>query len=538
MTARQGGIALAAICAASAATVVLLGTRLTFFNDDWSFLLQRPGFTAHALLDDHNGHLSLLPVLVYKGLVALVGLDAQWAFRLVLAVAVAAVGGMVYALVAVRAGRVPALVAATLLVFLGPAWEDLLWSFQIGFVGSLAAGLGALLALERDGPRGNAAACALLVASVGLSDVGIALVVAAAISLALRGRLRQAWIVAVPLALFALWLVTYGRDASTGLSSSRLLDVPGYVLDSAAAGVASLTGFAPGGWFGATTVSGRALLALALLAIVLWALRGGRPSAGVLVFLAGALAFWCLAGANFTFGREPVASRYQLVDATFLILIAAELAGPVRLGRAASAALLAAALVVLGSNLTALRSGFRFMREHADNARAALGALEIAGPRTPPGFRLVDRVAGDPYLASVTAGRYFSETAAHGSPAWSPRVIAGAPATARAAADRVLVAAYGLRVEPVSGHAGAAAGAGCRTAPRPDVALPPGGAVVRNRSAASAALGARRFGVGTSVPLGEVRARSTARIRIPADRATLPWHLVMGTGATLQLCAP
>src|SRR4029079_6610104 len=63
MPSGRAGAALALTCAASATALVLLGTRLTFFGDDWAFLLQRPGFSADSLLDDHNGHLSVLPVL-------------------------------------------------------------------------------------------------------------------------------------------------------------------------------------------------------------------------------------------------------------------------------------------------------------------------------------------------------------------------------------------------------------------------------------------------------------------------------------------
>ncbi|MGZ4132635.1 MAG: hypothetical protein ACXVWF_06290, partial [Actinomycetota bacterium] len=141
--------ALALICGASALTVVLLGTQLTFFNDDWYFLLQRPGFTADSVLAPHNGHLSASVVLLYKALVGLFGLGSQLPFRLVLGAAVACLGVLVYALVSERLGRPLGLVAAALVVFLGPAWEDLLWSFQIGLIGSLVAGVGALLALER-----------------------------------------------------------------------------------------------------------------------------------------------------------------------------------------------------------------------------------------------------------------------------------------------------------------------------------------------------------------------------------------------------
>ena len=38
-----------------------------------------------------------------------------------------------------------ALLAAGIVLFLGPAFDDLIWGFQMGFNGSLACGLGALL---------------------------------------------------------------------------------------------------------------------------------------------------------------------------------------------------------------------------------------------------------------------------------------------------------------------------------------------------------------------------------------------------------
>jgi hypothetical protein len=528
--------ALALICAASALTLVLLGTRLTFFGDDWAFLLQRPGFSTQVLLDDHNGHLSVLSVLIFKLLVAVFGLDAQLPFRLVLSLAVSAVGVVTYALVSERMGRVAGLVAAALLMFLGPAWEDLLWSFQIGFVGSLAAGLGALLALERDTPRRNAAACGLLIVSIGLSDVGIALIVAAAVAVALRRRPGQAWIPLAPLSLFVLWFAGHGTSAASDLSASNLLDVPRYVLDSAAAGVASLTGFGPGGWFGTTTVSSRSLLALVLLGGIVWFVRGGRPTARVLVFLAGALAFWCLAGANFTPGREPAASRYQLVNATFLVLIAAELVGPLRLGRVGTAVALGLALVVLGSNLAALGSGYTLMREHADNARAALGALDLARATAPPDLRLVEAVARDPYLRSVTAGRYYAERDGHGSPAWSPEAIAAAPAGARAVADSVLLAAYRPRLEPAPAPA---SGVGCRALTARETRLPRGGATVTNPGAAAATLGLRRFSAASaSTRLGELPGSAAVRIELPTDAAAAPWHLIATGARGLQLCGP
>ena len=109
-----------------------------------------------------------------------------------------AAGVAVFVYVRERLGDIPALIAAAVVLFLGPAWQDLLWSFQIGLVGSLATGVFALLALERTSRRGDLAACALLVGSIGLSNLGVSFVLAAAVMLAIQRRLAAAWVVARP----------------------------------------------------------------------------------------------------------------------------------------------------------------------------------------------------------------------------------------------------------------------------------------------------------------------------------------------------
>jgi hypothetical protein len=529
MSRRAAAAALAPACAAAAATLVVLGTRLTFFNDDWAFVIERPG-----LLDDHNGHLSALPIAIYRVLVALFGLDAQWPFRVLLAAAVVAVGVVVYALVAERAGRVAGVVAATLLMFLGPAWEDLLGSFQIGFVGSLATGLGALLALERGRDR---LACALLAISVAFSDLALPLIAAAAIAVALRGRPADAWIPLVPALLFAAWFLAYGRDAPSQITSDNLADLPRYVLECAASGMDTLTGLAPGGWFGDAGGWGKPLVGLAVVAAGVGFLRGWRPPAGVLVFLGGALAFWALAGANFTPGREPQASRYQLVHATFLLLIAAELLRGVRLAHAAVRLAAAVAAVALVSNLVALGSGYDFMREHADNARAALGALDLARDTAPPRLRLTPEVARDPYLRPITAGRYFAERDAHGGPAWSAAEIAAGPPQARQVADAVLVAASAIRFEPAgpgmssagdsSDTAPPRARVGCRSAEPGEIRLPASGAVVASRGREPVTLAVRRF-ARTPIRIGVLTGDDMVRL-------AGSWRLT--ASGRLQLCA-
>src|SRR5436305_1598002 len=81
-------IALGLVCLTAVALVIGLGTRLNFFNDDWWFLLQRPGLESRGGLDTifapHNANLVVLLALSFKVLVAAFGMHSLWPFRIVL----------------------------------------------------------------------------------------------------------------------------------------------------------------------------------------------------------------------------------------------------------------------------------------------------------------------------------------------------------------------------------------------------------------------------------------------------------------------
>jgi hypothetical protein len=527
---------------------VVLGTRLTFFNDDWYFLLQRPGLSAHpgidSLLEPHNGHLVVVLAAVYKALVALFGLGSQLPFRIVLGATVAAVGVSVYVLVSTRLGRVAGLVAAMVVVFMGPAWEDLLFFSAIAEFGALASGLAALFLLERDTPRHNVVACVLLVGSVLLFSTGIPFLVGAALMIALRRRPSQLWIVAIPAALWGLWWAFYGSHAPSSVSAANLEHLPRYIFDSVSAGLASATGLNRG-TVGASYGRAHLLMVILGLAAAVWVTRGGRPSRGVLVFLATALTFWLLTGASYIPGREPYASRYQLFDATLLLLIAAELLRGVRLGRRATAVLIVAGLAVAISNASVLRFGFKFMSDHAGYAKANLGALELARGLAPANLDLLATVARDPYLSGVTAGRYFAETRVHGSPSvYSPAQLATAPSGQRQAADSVLASAYGVAPRKISRPASTAPcpklriGAGGEVK---ELVLPAGGAVLSDLGPPALVIGVRRFSASSRpIYVGFLAGRSSAMLAIPRDRAPRPWYVVakdpLPTAAVLAVC--
>ncbi len=59
------------------------GRHLTFFYDEWAFILTRRGGGLGTYLDPHNGHLALFPVIVYKVLFATVGLRHYTPYRVV-----------------------------------------------------------------------------------------------------------------------------------------------------------------------------------------------------------------------------------------------------------------------------------------------------------------------------------------------------------------------------------------------------------------------------------------------------------------------
>jgi hypothetical protein len=535
---------LGVLCLAEIGVLVVLGDRLTFFNDDWWFLLQRPGIESHGGLDTllapHNSNSVLLPAIAYKVLVAVFGLGSQLPFRLLLGLMIVAVGVGVFAVVRSRLGDVVALACAAVILFLGPAWEDLLFFASIDLIGSVAAGVGALWALDRDSPRRNALACGLLACSAAFSNVGVPFALAAAVAVLLRRRLSQLWLAAVPLGLFAIWWVAYGSGEPSHLSGSNVSHLPYYVLKSAAAGFASLAGVSAGP-SRATYWRGGILLAVGAVVVGVALVRGWRPRTAALVPLVGLVGFWLLTGSSFIVGREAFASRYQLIDVVLLLLVVVEAVGPVRVGRTAATVVGIVAVAVIASNVgRQLTYGYRFMRTQSGFVKADLAALELGRRWASPNLWLLQPVAHNPYLSGVTAGRYFAETDAHGRPpVYSISKLQTAPSDQRQAADSVLAAAE--RLAPVRFGAGAPTGGCTRLTGGTELTLRPGALRLANVGTAGLAVGVRRFapeGLVTYVALMAPGWKDW--LTVPDDGVSVPWRLsskaAHGASAVLAVC--
>ncbi len=528
---------LAAVVAATAVLLLVWLGELTFWRDEWDLLLHRRGSDPEVFLRPNFEHIAISLVAVYKGLLAVFGMDSPRPFQVV------AVGSFLSSLVLAyvyarrRVGSWLALAGVLPIFVLGPSWDDLLWPFQIGFFGSMCAGLGALLVLERRDRLGDAVACVLLVVSISFSSLGVPFALGGALAIALDpDRRRRAWVALVPIALYGLWWLGYGRDADSYVSLHNLVTAPGYILDGFASSLASLLGLAtPSDSIASPLDWGRALLVLAV-GLALWRIRvAGRPGRGFWIVLAIAVSFWFLAAFNASIFREPTSGRYQYMGAVFVVLLAAELLRGVKVNRwAATAAMVVAALAAL-SNLSSLHTAWRGLTQFGQLQPAGLAALELTRDRVAPDFQLTEQNSGVDYLGLVDAGSYFSAVDAFGSPAYTPAELAEAPAQAREAADKVFGAALEIGLSPGPGG-GACSAIELGDQPRP-VPIGPAGAAIRAPAAEPVAVRLRRYATDSfPVALGSVRAGRTAVVTIPPDGSGQPWQLGLSGSGRARVC--
>jgi hypothetical protein len=538
---------LAAALIVAAALLFSYSDGLTYFQDSWEFLINRRDFTAAALLEPHNEHIVLLPVLIEQLLLRVFGMGSTLPEYVVLTALLLATATLVFVYVRRRVGPWPALMAALALLFLGPAWQDLLWPFQVGFVGSALFGVAMLLALDREERRWDAAACAFLAVSIGFSSLGLAFLVGAAVDVLQRRRergLRRAYVAAVPLALYAVWYAGWGRHAETHLSAHNVLVSPRFVVEGLSASLDSLLALATI----ADEAVGRShwgfvLLAVLVALVVYRRVRGRAFSPRLWPVVAAAAAFWLLAGFNSFPGREAYSSRYLYAGALFVLLIAADLLRGVRFSRWALLAGGAVTLVAVGFNLVPLREGRDFFRSQTVLTRADLGAVEIAERTVDPAFTLPPEIAGTSFLNEIVAGEYLEAVREYGSPAYTPAELADAPEAGRKQADIVLANALPLGIEP-DADAGPAAGAGhCVEVPAgagsgaPPLPLRPGVTTVELAPGGPGAIRLRRFATGEYPLVSEgVAGASTTQLYIPRDRAARPWLLRVEAAQGATVC--
>ncbi len=534
-------LALAAVMLLVAAAVLYQGRGTLPFYDEWNFIIERRGHSLSTLLQPHNGHLVLAPLLLYKLLLQLAGLDHYWVFRLALVALHLLVGLGVFVLARRRVGELGALVAASLVLVCFAAADDLLWAFQISFLLAVAFGVWMLVGLDRESVRGDLLACLCLAGTLVSAAIGLPFAVAAIVIIGLDGRrLQRAWVVVLPLLLFALWYLGYGVSE---LNPANAPAAPRYAAEMASNAAGGLVGFG--------VEYGRPLV-LALVAVL--ALRFAKPrsvSPWLVAVVGTAVALWALTALARADIGEPLAPRYIYPGAVLIVLIVVELLRGRRLAPAALPVAMLLVAVAALANYSTLGAFAAGLRANADVLSGRLGALAVVGAALDPDFQPVPRE--DPVITvrgAAEAQRDF------GSIAVAAAALPTASEPRRQAADALLLAAGQLKLAAAPAVTGRApqllalsgarsqAADSCRrllpvaaAATSVDVALPPGSSLVV-ASADAVPLYVRRFaGSFPAEPSFTAVAGTPTRITAAADRSAVRWVVEAKPTAPLTVCA-
>ena len=297
------------------AVLVWLGRDMTFYHDEYAFLLLRD-LSPAGLFAPHNEHLSATLVLLYRTLVATVGTVSYWPYLGVTFALHLVVAGMVYVVVRRETSAVWALGPMAVMLLLGSGGDDILWAFQSGTIGAVAAGTAAVVVA----PRRPAVAAILLAIALATSGASFAFLVGTAIHLALTRPRALVWL-ALPVGLYLAWYVGFGASRMVALRSPSLDGVPQYVFEGLAASTAGAIG-------SAVPLVGQGVLLV--LAYGLGRVRTVSPI--VIAMLVTSVAFFAIAGlVRAQLGAEQAtAPRYVYIAAPGLLIAGAVLLARIR----------------------------------------------------------------------------------------------------------------------------------------------------------------------------------------------------------------
>jgi hypothetical protein len=419
-----------AVLAIAGAFIIDAGRGSTFFYDEWVWIMHRRSPGEASLLEPFNNHLMALPIATYQVLYRLVGLDSQVPYRLVVLAGHLATCGLLYVYLRRRVGWVLALCGAAVFAFLGYTWPVIIWPISIGWVYATTAGLGALLLVDRDTRRADVGAAAALLLGVLSSGIAVPFVLGLTVELALRRTWRRLFVPGVALVVFGAWYVAYGTGTSDSGTVGQIVRFGEKLL---AQTVGTLLGVDDRG-----TAAHVVLAVVAVALVALW-LAVGRPHTPRLVGNAVALvAFTALL--SYSRATSGLTQWHSYAAAVFVLLVLGELLVGRHVGTVATVAVGAVVVWSMVWNLGELSEGADLQRFRAEEMRAQLAAVELAGPAIDADYD-VGRL-----LVATRAGPYLEVADEYGSPAYSLDELRAARAHVRRAADVVLVEGTNLRV--------------------------------------------------------------------------------------------
>ena len=297
----------------------VVGRRQWFIRDDWAFLITRNqirdqyGWDEWLLLPT-VGHWMSIPLLIYRGIENVFGIDSYWPFLFVnMALHVA----IVFAVRSLcrRAGVQPwttTLVCAGLLVF-GAGWENIVFAIQITYGLSLLGFLIQMLLVDHDGPvdRRDVAGSAMAIVGAMSSGFGPFFLVGMTVLLTLRRRWLALAVAVVPSAMMqAWWWFAWGDRSPEASTGGSIAQVPAYAVRGVIAAFGSLAGIAALG----------GIAAAAALGVTLWRRPGWLvQSTLITLWLTTAAMYVGLGTQRAALGVDnAAASRYQYMGAMLI----------------------------------------------------------------------------------------------------------------------------------------------------------------------------------------------------------------------------
>lgn len=556
---RNVGAALLAFSWVSVAILYFVAQSDTTYGvDEFDWISRAGSIPARDFLDPVNGHLMVVPMLIFRaGLELFDNSNVGFIVLELLVLYSLSLGIFVYS--RPKIGPVLAVAPAVIPLTLGAAWP-LLSASLIGIQWGIAASFGLwafiLIERERSGGRGFAKdglACVLLCLSIASFSIGFPFIVACGALILLRpSRLRSLWIVAVPVALYFLWrLWAASKVGSAGAEIANVPWIPGYIVDSFLAGVSAIAGFnIPYGPWTSLKLQGfdlgRLLQAFALtictgVAIVAAFRHRARERTGwlpILAILLLPLTLWASQGLLLEEFRRPMESRYLFGSAIVILLVVVELFRGVKVTQALAIAVLSLTLASTLMGAAKFKDGRTALMPVAQESSAIMSAFDIAGDNADPTFVVSSEpVSPQSQFIFLQAGPYLEMARRFDTPAYSEREVMDAPSSIREIVDRTLVAVSRIDVQPAKSSQRVT----CRQVqirPGEDSILSkPGFGETFLRSPIDRQLFLGRFAEGEPVEITPLDAGKLVSLRLPADGSARQWRLRAAGDAPIALCS-
>ena len=401
----RADLAVALLGGAALVTLFVLSRGLTFFADEWAVIADRT-LSVDSFFRPFNEHWLGVTTFVYRGMLAVFGLQTYVPYLLLLWALHLLVAAEVYVLVRRRTDPVIAVAVTAVVLFLGSGFENLFWAIQIGFLGPVAMGLGAALLLdrrpgtvERPSTRNVVVATGLLTLGVMTSGFGLFMLAFVGLDLLIDPCRRRVVVATfIPAGIYLAWYLTLGRSGlgthQDPFTIDALVRTPGFVIDG--------VGTAFGSAFGVGPVLGR-VAALAMAAVLVFQWRRGHDVVRAASAFGAIVVQYALLGVVRAqlFDTAAEYSRYAYLSAIFALLGITDLLRPVWQAAATSARFARLRVAILAMLVTVsliwngllLVQGRDLFLERADRTRADLVSAQLEMPPgvDPDRVKLLDR---------------------------------------------------------------------------------------------------------------------------------------------------